>query len=606
VALSIAVVLGAGCETPVGVRRVSPEQVQRVLTRSVLSSGKLSQSTKNVLYRRDLVERFDDDPDGALADLHALVVAGRENRDDVFALAELSFYHAGETGKRPYFLAASVYAYAFLFPGDGHTRPDPFDPRLRIAADLYNRGIAEGFAGPNHEVQIQEGSYQLPFGWLDVHVDPTGLVWGSRRLVHFTSVADLDVRGLQTRYRWPGIGAPLGASTEPLDREKGYADFVEPWAKVAVTALLRIDHARQQLGQPRIDATLALVTPDRAEAFDPGTGKPVPIEVESTANLAYTLAESPVWAQELKGFLQGAGLIDEKTQLAALAPYRPGRVPVVLVHGTASSAGRWAQMVNELSNDPRLRDRVQFWLFSYNTGNPILYSAMLLRDSLAGAVAQLDPEGKDPALRHMIVIGHSQGGLLTKLTAVDSGNVFWDGVSNKPFDQVNLSPNARAFLARSMFVEPLPFVTRVVFIATPHRGSYFAGNWLSHYAARFITFPLDVTHTVTDVMRQNPDLATARSFGRVATAVDNMTPGSRFAKSISSLSVVPGVKAHSIIAVQGDGPVEEGHDGIVAYQSAHIDGVESELVVKSGHSCQDNPHTIEEVRRILVEHLATP
>jgi len=599
-------VLGAGCETPVGVKRVSPEQVQRVLTRSVLSSGELSQSTKNVLYRRDLVERFDDDPEAALADLHALVVAGRENRDDVFALAELSFYHAGDTGQRPYFLAASVYAYAFLFPGDGHTQPDPLDPRLRIAADLYNRGIAEGFAGPNHEVQIQEGSYQLPFGWLDVYLDPTGLVWGTRRLVHFTSVADLDVRGLETRYRWPGIGAPLGASTEPLDREKGYADFVEPWAKVAVTALLRIDHAREQLGHSRIDATLALVTPDRAETFDPGTGKTVPIEVESTANLAYTLAESPVWAQELKGFLQGAGLIDQKAQLAALAPYRPGRVPVVLVHGTASSAGRWAQMVNELSNDPRLRDRVQFWLFSYNTGNPILYSAMLLRDSLAGAVAQLDPEGKDPGLRRMVVIGHSQGGLLTKLTAVDSGSVFWDGVSKKAFDEVKLDPDARALLSRAMFVRPLPFVTRVVFIATPQRGSYFAGNWLSHYAARFITFPLDLTHTVSDVVRQNPDLAAARSFGRVATAVDNMTPGSRFAKAIGPLPVAPTVKAHSIIAVQGDGPVEEGDDGIVAYESAHIDGVESELVVKSSHSCQDNPHTIEEVRRILVEHLATP
>ena len=25
----------------------------------------------------------------------------------------------------------------------------------------------------------------------------------------------------------------------------------------------------------------------------------------------------------------------------------------------------------------------------------------------------------------MIVLGHSQGGLLTKLTAIDSGNAFW-------------------------------------------------------------------------------------------------------------------------------------------------------------------------------------
>src|SRR5262249_23537168 len=150
---------------------------------------------------------------------------------------------------------------------------------------------------------------------------------------------------------------------------------------------------------------------------------------ESTAALAYTLAEAPVWQQELKGLLQGTGVIDEKSRLAALSPYKPGRMPVVLVHGTGSSAGRWADMVNEIDNDPRISEHFQFWLFSYNTGNPILYSAMLLRESLSTALERLDPEHKDPALRNMVVIGHSQGGLLTKLTAIESDNRFWDQFS---------------------------------------------------------------------------------------------------------------------------------------------------------------------------------
>ena len=62
------------------------------------------------------------------------------------------------------------------------------------------------------------------------------------------------------------------------------------------------------------------------------------------------------------------------------------------------------------------------------------------------------------------------------------------------------------------------------------------------------------------------------------------------------------VKVHSIVAVEGDGPVEQGDDGVVKYTSAHIEPVESELVVKSSHSTQGNPHTIEEVRRILRVH----
>jgi hypothetical protein len=47
----------------------------------------------------------------------------------------------------------------------------------------------------------------------------------------------------------------------------------------------------------------------------------------------------------------------------------------------------------------------------YDTGNPIGYSAMLLRESLKSAVARLDPDGRDPALNRMVVLGHSQGGL---------------------------------------------------------------------------------------------------------------------------------------------------------------------------------------------------
>jgi hypothetical protein len=89
------------------------------------------------------------------------------------------------------------------------------------------------------------------------------------------------------------------------------------------------------------------------------------------------------------------------------------------------------------------------------------------------------------------------------------------------------------------------------------------------------------------------------SMGAIPTAVHNMTPGTRFIRTLAALPVAPGVAAHSIIAVQGDGPPENGNDGIVEYQSAHIDGVESELVVRSAHSCQANPHTINEVRRIL-------
>ena len=104
-------------------------------------------------------------------------------------------------------------------------------------------------------------------------------------------------------------------------------------------------------------------------------GRKLPLELEPTATLAYMLEGAPVWDTEFAGFLSPAQRRSFGDGLGMLNPYRPGRIPVVLIHGTASSPARWAEMVNELQNDPVLRERVQFWLFTYNTSHPILLSA---------------------------------------------------------------------------------------------------------------------------------------------------------------------------------------------------------------------------------------
>jgi len=605
-ALALAILILAsnlGCSTPVGVARVDPRVVYRTLTSNVLSTGEPSNPTRNVLFRRGLYERFESKPPSALRRLHAAVASGRGGRDDIFALAELSFVYASHTGKRRWFLASMVYAYAFLFPGDDRHPPDPLDPRLRLACDIYNRGITEGFASHDGKlVELRGGSFALPFGVMDVAFDETQLRWANRRLVQLVPVADLEVKGMWARYRWPGIGAPLAASTEPFEAGNGSEEFVAPWVKVPITAVLRIAAPREALVSGRVRAVLEVDDATSPKTVDID-GHAVPLEIESTAALAYTLAESPVWQQEIKGFLQGAGVMDEKSQLVALSPYQPGRIPVVLVHGTASSAGRWAQMLNELGNDPRIHDRYQFWLFSYDTGNPVLYSAMRLRQTLQNAVERLQRDGRDPALERMVVIGHSQGGLLAKLTSIDSGDRFWRSTYRIPLDRLVMPQRTRALIRNMTFIEPLPFVRRVIFIATPQHGSYFAGNPISHWIARFVTLPLDLVRVGTDLLTFNREALALTAVGQPSTSVDNMTPGSGFIQTLSAIPVAPGVAAHSIIAVRPGGPVEQGDDGVVEYQSAHLEGTESELVVVDSHSCQANPHTVEEVRRILLEHV---
>jgi pimeloyl-ACP methyl ester carboxylesterase len=328
----------------------------------------------------------------------------------------------------------------------------------------------------------------------------------------------------------------------------------------------------------------------------------VPLEVEPTASLAYGLEGAPIWKTELSGFLLGDLLQQTPTQLAALQPHHPGRIPVVLVHGTASSAARWAELVNDLTSDPRIRDRFEFWFFTYETGNPIPYSALQLRRALEQAVAALDPTGADPALRDMVLIGHSQGGLLVKMTAVDTGSHLWDAISAKPVDELRVTPETRELLQQSLFLEPEPFVGRVIFIATPHRGSYLTEFSLGRFVGRLVRLPFNLLQVSGDLITNNPDAfkfdPTRTGFG----SIYGMTPGSPVITGLSEIPVAPGIPAHSIVAVRGDGPVEEGGDGVVRYQSAHIDGVESELIVRSGHSVQANPRTVLELRRILLLH----
>jgi pimeloyl-ACP methyl ester carboxylesterase len=597
----------AGCGPPVGVSRVSPRDVSRDLTRSALNSSTPSEFSQNVLQRWDLDERFRRDPEAALDRLHQLVDEGRGRDTTLFALAELSFAHADATGKRDYYLLAAVTAWAFLFPDADGEPPDEFDPRLRIAADIYNRGLTRALASADGSVvDLRSGLYPLPFGQqVAVHMKPDALRWGDRELVEFVPVAELRVRGLRARHRRPGIGAPLAARAIATDTDAKRRDFLGPDARTPVTALLRIDDARNQLALPVIHGSLEVygMSDRRSVEID---GREVRLEVEPSAALAWTLSQSQKWRWERRGFFTGELLRQElPTSLTFTQPFRPGLIPVVLVHGTLSSAGRWADMLNELENDGRVRDRYQFWFFHYSTGSPIPYSAMLLRDALTDVVAQLDPAGTDAALHQMVVIGHSQGGLLTKMLVIDPGTRIWDTISRRPLADLNVSNETRDILQRALFVHPLPFVRRVIFIATPHGGSSLTTGLIARTVSRFVTLPGSVLSAVGDLVEGNSDAILLDPRRPDFGSVYNMRPGSRFLQALAATPIAPGISAHSIIPVTGAGPGPGATDGVVTYENARVGGVESELVIPfAGHSVQGHPLAIEEVRRILLEHAA--
>jgi len=602
IGLGVVVLLASACATPISVTQVDPTTVHRDLTRTVLSAGEPSDFSQIILNRAGLLDQFASDPEAVLWTLHTEVVAGRRGINQVFALAELSFLHAERTTQRQYYLAAAVYAYAFLFPPAGTPAPEPYDPRYRYACDLYNRALTAALQSKDgSRVEPAVGVLPLPFGEIDVAFDRAQLVWLDRVLVDFVPIANLEVKGLRDRYRRAGLGAPVAASTVAGAARVGLE--IPPRVKVPATFFLRLDDPWAQLRTRRLQGQLELYVTSDTETVEI-EGRKIALEAEPTAALAYQLSGAEVWDTELGGFLFGELLRQRTpTQLGALDPYRPGRIPIVFVHGTASSPARWAEMFNELQNDPRIRQRYQFWFFTYETGNPVIYSAMRLREALEGAVATLDPSGQDPALRQMVLIGHSQGGLLVKLMVVDLEQEIRTELQMRQ-DSPGLSDETRDLMQRITAVRPLPFVRRVIFLATPHKGSYVAGNWLSHQVSRLVRLPGQVLRATEDLLTRDPEFA-LRFRGRLS-SVYAMTPGSPLVTALAPAPLAPGVIGHSIIAVKGDGPFQQDTDGVVAYSSAHLEGMASELVVTSGHSVQQNPEAIQEVRRILLEHAARP
>jgi pimeloyl-ACP methyl ester carboxylesterase len=606
-----------GCATPVGVEPVDLQTGYRLNTENALSTGEPSEASKKVLRRNGLMDRFEDEPEKVLADLHAeLKPADDENK--LFTLAELSLLHAQQTNNPAYFLAAAVYAWSLLFPDeDQSVRIRASDPRYRLAYDIYNQALAQGLAKPDGseadevEVQIKPGTYLLPFGTLELTLDETGLTWGGYHLEHFVSTAAMEIRGLRNRYRKPGIGSTLAASIskEHSAIKVAGANRLGPRTKVPVTLIARFQQARSALANGQIKGQLELHANDRSTTVSIDH-QIQPLEFDPTAALAYQLNDNPLYSMEVLNFLKGGLFIGSLPKdrandgLLTLYPYRQGKIPLVLVHGTASSPLRWAEMINELEGDPRISEKYQIWVFLYDSANPIGYSAGSLRIALENALNEFDPDSKDPALQQMVIIGHSQGGLLTKLMAVDTGNRFWELVSNKSFDEIKVNPEVQSLLKRTLFFKPLPFVKRVVFIATPQHGAMASAYRLvTSLVASLVTLPQTMLRGFAQIAASTGDEKLLAKLRRPPTAADNMSASNPGLQVLASIPVTH-ILAHSIIAVDGDGPKEEGDDGVVTYQSAHIDEAASEKVVRADHSCQGQPEVIEEVRRILLEHLA--
>ena len=342
------------------------------------------------------------------------------------------------------------------------------------------------------------------------------------------------------------------------------------------------------------DAAISLRRPEKAPTAKV-QGKVRPLAADFTAPIGYYRPPSNLLLVGLMGGFRGENYT-ARSGLYFLQPYDPDRIPIVFVHGLFSTPFTWVQTINGLQADPEIRKRYQFWVFSYTTGNPILYSALQLREELARVDQQY------PNHKPYVVVGHSMGGMLTHAQVVTVTPAMWE-------QDKTLGPVARSILAtsphdslivRSMTFHANPRIKRVVFVCTPHRGSNLATSGIGRFGISLIRLPLTVASAMTGTIT-GEQLKLISGTNRLPTSVSGLRPSNPALPIVNAPPIT--VPYHSIIGDRGRGDSPNSTDGVVAYWSSHLDGAKSEKIVPGPHSSCELPQTIAELDRILELHL---
>lgn len=479
-----------------------------------------------------------------------------------------------------------------------------FFDSARLAADKALAGETGAVALYNHAVaRLVEGleeSESLPWG-RSITLGTGGnartlrgkLEPGAPAAPRQYRTADtLDFKGKYGEFQAirPGVGAPLVAiSAEDRDFRKSYGVHR---TNTALTAILRFDG--------RTAGTLELHDPLEEEKISIAGRHPT-LAADFSAPAALLLAVDRPDKLGLIRLLNPQKYSDT-ARLSRLQKYDKDRIPVLFVHGLQDTPATWAPMYFHLVNDPVIREKYQFWVFSYPSGYPYPYSATLLRKELDG-VKRVFPDHKQ-----MIIVGHSMGGIISRLMVTDADEKIFRGIFHEGPAELKITGASRQLLLDAYIFDHRKEIDRAIFISAPHRGSGYASNWIGRLGSRLVRMPgflTDVRNAVASVA--TADVA-ALNLNRAPNSIDTLSPNNPFVREVNKLPIAPGITYHSIMGDRGKGgnkdhtpPVST--DGFVPYWSSHLDGAASEKIVPSHHSAHQNPQGIEEVRRILRLHL---
>ncbi|MHC4939123.1 MAG: esterase/lipase family protein [Planctomycetota bacterium] len=590
----------------IGVKTRSQEAWYEGARRSILNSDDVSDVTHNLLRLRSLHWSYEDDPVAAILKLVDEIKQTRE-RQLAVAIAELGYLQSKRWTKvEENALHTTLrYSYAYLFDPRLEPAPEQFDGQFRWACDLYTAAAADLIRAAKRE--DWDPSLEDPFEWYGgksmFQMGVNELDWEISEFDQLSVTYDFGVEGLPDPDSRRGFGVPCvlrrtwDRQSAVAGREPGRYHYLPRNLAFSATLVVRFPDGTSVIDEEQPDAIIEVRDPSRTVALEI-EGRRVPLEVDYTTPVAIVLS-----GQEQKYGVSALLRGDKYAQQGGLymfQPYDDDKIFILLVHGLASDPLTWLPMYSTLMAHDTIRTRCQFAFWFYPTGQPILYSAYQLREALAEARVLLSPDDKEFHDDFVLMCGHSMGGVLTRSMVVDTGSSLYDVCFDKPLGDLELSDRDRGFVQDLFVFDSLPFVNRAIFYATPHRGSPTAKRGIAEWASGFVTLPGELKQQGQRIVgAARPELRRKRM-----TSIQSLRSDNPLTIALADLPIHPRVTYHSIIGDTEASGRKGGSDGIVPYESSHVPGAESELIVNAGHSVQHTPEAMRETIRIILEHIA--
>lgn len=511
------------------------------------------------------------------------------------------------------------YSYAYLFKTQRAPQDRIFDNRQVQIRDFYNLAIAHLIHVYSERHPSKEVSRKIQVGNSIYSVDfenyPEIKDQSFEKLM---STYNMNFSGLRSITRRDGFGSEFVVI---LPEEKR----ITPNKKYIVDPL---KYQYQEGRNPNIHAARYLATTITAipksgnsveqiinspefhlKLYDPYKHEKVTVAGKQYSLAANFSAPYGLWlAENNLGRSAYLVLIDRDDNLTMphlymLEPYNPKKKVIVLIHGLASSPEAWIRLTNDVMGDPVLRENFQVWQVFYSTNMPILESRYQINALIQQAFKLNKPN--DPAKKDAVLVGHSMGGVIARLLVSEANLIprTEELLNNRRIERFRNNPLFKARLD----IKPVPNFSRAIFLAAPHRGTDYADRWFTLAARKIIKLPGAFLGAFADTLQGDiglDDFLKEIGHDMIQNGPSDLSKNSKF--NALTRDVVPfrGFKFHNIMGNTMDSQDKAiMTDDVVPYQSARLDGALSEEIIKGGHSIQETPEAVLELRRLLRLHL---